>query len=398
MYNWALVSHDLHVLQHLMFMAVAVMMWWPVVNPVPELERIPTGPLLMMYVFAFGIPSTLVSAFITLSDSVFYPWYELAPRITSLSPLEDQRLGGLIMWIPGMLIFWVGISAVFFRWTKDEYASWGHGKGRNALACLILFFASAAGPVAAQDTAAAPTQDGKSAPVQDSTTSSVEWNLDAEAGASFFFGAKEQATIATTLGVGRHSEEYQVDTEISFLYGEATDADGDSFVNKRMWEVEANVDYQGFSWVNPYVFGSALSSLQRGIKSRFKFGAGGIFTILDSEVTQLDLRLAMLGEQTNEANGATGEQDFLGRWTGQVSFRRTFSEERTVLEAALDYNPGVREFADFTFEVQSSLAFEVTEILSLKLSVKDNYDNGAKERGALSNNDGQLLFSVLASF
>jgi len=131
MYNWALVSHDLHIVQHLMFMSVAVMMWWPVVNPVPELERIPTGPLLMMYVFAFGIPSTILSAFITLSDTVFYPWYEVAPRISSLSPLEDQRLGGLIMWIPGMLIFWVGITAVFFRWTKDEYGAWG--RERRAL-------------------------------------------------------------------------------------------------------------------------------------------------------------------------------------------------------------------------------------------------------------------------
>ena len=131
MYNWALVSHDLHIVQHLMFISVAVMMWWPVVNPVRELERIPTGPLLMMYVFAFGIPSTILSAFITLSDSVFYPWYAAAPRISSLSPLEDQRLGGLIMWIPGMLIFWVGITAVFFRWTKDEYAAWG--RERRAL-------------------------------------------------------------------------------------------------------------------------------------------------------------------------------------------------------------------------------------------------------------------------
>ncbi len=130
MYNWALVSHDLHIVQHLMFMAVAVMMWWPVVNPVPELERIPTGPLLMMYVFAFGVPSTILSAFITLSDSVFYPWYAVAPRVSPLSPLEDQRLGGLIMWIPGMLIFWVAITVVFFRWTRDEYRSWG-GKEEN---------------------------------------------------------------------------------------------------------------------------------------------------------------------------------------------------------------------------------------------------------------------------
>ena len=124
MYNAALANHDVHIVQHLMFVSVATMMWWPVVNPVPGLERIPTGPLLMMYVFAFGIPSTAVSAFITMSDELLYPLYELAPRVTALTPLEDQRLGGLIMWIPGMLIFWVAISVVFFRWTKDEYRGW----------------------------------------------------------------------------------------------------------------------------------------------------------------------------------------------------------------------------------------------------------------------------------
>ena len=78
----------------------------------------------MMYVFAFGIPSTAVSAFITMSDELLYPLYELAPRVTALTPAEDQLLGGLIMWIPGMLIFWVAISVVFFRWTKDESRDW----------------------------------------------------------------------------------------------------------------------------------------------------------------------------------------------------------------------------------------------------------------------------------
>lgn len=124
MYNWALMNHNAHILQHLMFMAVAVMMWWPVFNPAPKLERIPNGPLLMIYVFAFAIPSTVVSAFITLSEDVFYSWYAAAPRIVGLSPLDDQRLGGLIMWIPGMLLFWVAISFVFFRWNKDEFSDW----------------------------------------------------------------------------------------------------------------------------------------------------------------------------------------------------------------------------------------------------------------------------------
>lgn len=124
MYNAALVNHTIHIIQHLTFMAVAVMMWWPVINPVKELERIPEGPLQMMYIFAFAVPTTIVAAFITMSDVVFYPWYALAPRVTGLSPLEDQRLGGLIMWIPGMLLFWVAITAVWFRWTRDEYRGW----------------------------------------------------------------------------------------------------------------------------------------------------------------------------------------------------------------------------------------------------------------------------------
>jgi putative membrane protein len=123
-YNLALMDHNVHILQHLTFMMVAVMMWWPIMSPVKALVRIPTGPLLMAWIFLFGIPGTVVSALITLSDSVLYTWYAAAPRITPLSPLDDQRLGGLIMWIPGMLVFWVAITVVFFRWTSWEYRSW----------------------------------------------------------------------------------------------------------------------------------------------------------------------------------------------------------------------------------------------------------------------------------
>jgi cytochrome c oxidase assembly factor CtaG len=44
-----------------------------------------------------------------------------APRIIpALSPLQDQRLGGVIMWVPGGLTLWLAITAVYFRWTQRE--------------------------------------------------------------------------------------------------------------------------------------------------------------------------------------------------------------------------------------------------------------------------------------
>lgn len=119
-YNWALIDHNVHIVQHLMFMAAAVIMWWPVVNPAPELKRLNT-PVRLLYLFALGIPMSIVSAIITLADRVIYPFYGEAQRVfPSISALDDQQLGGLIMWVPGAIIFWGAITIIFLRWAKRE--------------------------------------------------------------------------------------------------------------------------------------------------------------------------------------------------------------------------------------------------------------------------------------
>jgi putative membrane protein len=118
-YNTALEHHNVHIVQHLMFIAAAVLMWWPVVEPLPELQRL-TNPLRILYLFALGIPMSVVSAMITLSENVMYPWYADAPRVFALSALEDQQMGGLIMWVPGMMVFWIAVTVVFFRWSSRE--------------------------------------------------------------------------------------------------------------------------------------------------------------------------------------------------------------------------------------------------------------------------------------
>lgn len=118
-YNWALENHTIHIVQHLMFMGAAVLVWWPVVDPVPELVRL-QSPMRMVYLFALSIPMSVISALITLSEDVLYGWYDAAPRVFGLTALDDQQLGGLIMWVPGALVFWIAISIIFYKWATQE--------------------------------------------------------------------------------------------------------------------------------------------------------------------------------------------------------------------------------------------------------------------------------------
>lgn len=119
LYNSAMFFHEVHILQHLMFLTGAVLMWWPLLSPLPELPRL-SYPGQMLYSFLMTLPMTVISIFIVYADHVLYPAYASAPRLWGLSPLEDQRLGGLIMWIPGGLFFYLITSVIFLRWATTQ--------------------------------------------------------------------------------------------------------------------------------------------------------------------------------------------------------------------------------------------------------------------------------------
>jgi putative membrane protein len=114
-YNAAMDNHGIHIVEHLMFMAAAVLMWWPLMSQLPELPRL-AYPGQMLYSFLMTLPMSIVAVYITMADQILYPAYSAAPRVSSLSPMDDQLLGGLIMWIPGGLIFAIIMTVVFFKW------------------------------------------------------------------------------------------------------------------------------------------------------------------------------------------------------------------------------------------------------------------------------------------
>jgi cytochrome c oxidase assembly factor CtaG len=63
---------------------------------------------------------SITAVYVAYADSVLYPAYASAPRIWGISPLQDQQIGGLIMWIPGGLFFFAVISVIFFRWQQRQ--------------------------------------------------------------------------------------------------------------------------------------------------------------------------------------------------------------------------------------------------------------------------------------
>jgi putative membrane protein len=117
-YELMMRSHDVHIATHLMFIVAATILWFPVMSPVLELPRLGYGTG-MLYLFLVGIPMQIVAAMITLADEVLYPWYTAAPRTWGLTPLADQQLGGLLMWVPGNLWMFLAIGVLFFKWAKE---------------------------------------------------------------------------------------------------------------------------------------------------------------------------------------------------------------------------------------------------------------------------------------
>lgn len=118
-YEGALHSHALHILEHLLFMAVAVIVWWPVLSPLPELPRIPY-PAQLIYLIILSISQTPLFAVITFSDHALYSFYETAPRVWNISPLADQQLGGIIMKVTWLSVFLPAVCIVFLRWFNQD--------------------------------------------------------------------------------------------------------------------------------------------------------------------------------------------------------------------------------------------------------------------------------------
>lgn len=118
-YEAGLNSITVHIIQHLTFIATGVIMWWPVLSPMKELPRLPYAGQ-VLYLFILSIPPAIVGALITFADGILYETYAQAPEIWGISTQSDQQIGGVIMKLPGFLIFVTAAGIIFFNWAARE--------------------------------------------------------------------------------------------------------------------------------------------------------------------------------------------------------------------------------------------------------------------------------------
>ena len=120
LYDAALADEGVHIVEHLCFLLSAIVGWWPVLGPSRRFAPPSSQPVQMLYMFFNMFPSTALAAIITFSTNPPYPFYASVPRLWSLSVQADQQLAGLIMWIPGTMVFFIFFSLIFARWFNAQ--------------------------------------------------------------------------------------------------------------------------------------------------------------------------------------------------------------------------------------------------------------------------------------
>ena len=108
-----------HFLAHAVILLSSLIIWMPVVSPLPEVPRLSPAPR-MIFLFLQSVVPTVPASFLTFGNRPLYHYYESVPQLFGLTALEDQRMAGLVMKIGAGLLLWLIIAVIFFRWAAEE--------------------------------------------------------------------------------------------------------------------------------------------------------------------------------------------------------------------------------------------------------------------------------------
>ena len=130
LYDATLASEPLHIFEHLMFLVTATIFWWPILAPLED-SRMSHGAA-FAYLGAAMLVTGVLGILITFAPVGTYAAYlhpqdelgilDALRHSWGLTTEADQELGGLLMWVPGGLVYLGAIMAVLARWYRAPEA------------------------------------------------------------------------------------------------------------------------------------------------------------------------------------------------------------------------------------------------------------------------------------
>ncbi|HVN07665.1 MAG TPA: cytochrome c oxidase assembly protein [Patescibacteria group bacterium] len=103
-----------HTVRISLFLA-GLLLWWPLLSPVREFPRL-SQPMQGLYLLGVMLVMSAVGAPVTLAETILYHFYSGGVHPLGLSPLQDQVVGGLLMWVVQGIVLTAAASVIFVRW------------------------------------------------------------------------------------------------------------------------------------------------------------------------------------------------------------------------------------------------------------------------------------------
>lgn len=119
-YNATLVSEFVHDLEHITFFGTAMLFWWTVIGAAPRLRPRMGHGVRIGYTLSVVPPNMLTGVAISFAQEPLYPFYTTVPRLGEMTVMEDQMLGGILMWIPGSMMYLVAALILIAQVLRDQ--------------------------------------------------------------------------------------------------------------------------------------------------------------------------------------------------------------------------------------------------------------------------------------
>jgi putative membrane protein len=117
LYHAALDDEFLHALQHIGFLGSSLLFWWAILGGP---QRALGYGAAVLYLFTTAVHSGVLGALIALATRIWYPAYLGRTAAWGLTPLEDQQIGGIIMWVPACTVYLIAGLILFGKWLADS--------------------------------------------------------------------------------------------------------------------------------------------------------------------------------------------------------------------------------------------------------------------------------------